>query len=130
MATANLQGEVEFFAIAMYLFNESNGGSFQLRNDSTHYRMTKYSMDGEVFHAVGQYDVDGDYCKQPPRFQFSCEHMLEPNHITAALELLEPTLSAVIQNHAGNTYEVIITRELFNSILRQFIFVVQSPVSC
>ena len=107
LASSNSLGEIEFLAAALYMLNESNTGSLQPRNNSNATRMNKYNgMNGEVFHEAGQFGEEGDSCNTQERFYIIAKRTLSPVQVSAALALLQPTFSSIMQKHAGISYEV------------------------
>ena len=79
LASSNSLGEIEFLATALYMLNESNTGSLQLRNNSNATRMNKYNgMYGEVFHEAGQYGEEGDSSNTQERFYIIAKRTLSP----------------------------------------------------
>ena len=108
LAITNTLGQVEFLATALYLLNESNAGSLQLKDSSCAERVRYYnSTYGEVFHEAGQY---GD-CVEPrekikTRFSFLSRRPPTPAKVDDALTILQPTLSTVMQSNVSLTNKV------------------------
>ena len=118
LALTNKLGQVEFYATTLFLLNESNAGSLQLRDSSSAERIEQYnSIYGEVFHEAGQY---GKYLEPPEqltRFNFYAKRPLSPQQIIDALSFLQPTLASVMQSNAGLTNKVRNSKQFFEPLL-------------